>query len=153
MQNIEDTVRRFMVAADQEAPLYPAMTDTAKLYLGDPATMDPNDLSTCGLVGEEVSELLRAWKQRDDVEAFDGALDTIWTLVAFLIAVGFPAALGWNEVAQTNINKIDPATGKVLKRGDGKVLKPAGWEPPNLRRVLNDHGFRAIAAANHGGAS
>ena len=151
MQNIEDTVRRFMVAADQEAPAYPALTDTAKLYLGDPSTMDPSDLSTCGLVGEEIQELLRAWKQLDDVETFDGALDAIWTLVAFLIAVGFPVSLGWHEVADTNIAKIDPATGKVLKREDGKVLKPQGWKPPDLRRVLNDYGFRAVAAANHGG--
>jgi predicted HAD superfamily Cof-like phosphohydrolase len=33
---------------------------------------------------------------------------------------------------QTNFAKIDPATGKVRKREDGKVLKPEGWQPPNL---------------------
>ena len=27
---------------------------------------------------------------------------------------------------------IDPETGKVRKREDGKVLKPEGWTPPNL---------------------
>jgi hypothetical protein len=34
--------------------------------------------------------------------------------------------------------KIDPETGKVRKRSDGKILKPAGWEPPKLDEVLKD---------------
>jgi hypothetical protein len=33
---------------------------------------------------------------------------------------------------KTNFAKIDGETGKVRKREDGKVLKPLGWEPPNL---------------------
>jgi hypothetical protein len=32
----------------------------------------------------------------------------------------------------TNFAKIDKKTGKVIKREDGKVLKPDGWTPPNL---------------------
>jgi tripartite-type tricarboxylate transporter receptor subunit TctC len=28
---------------------------------------------------------------------------------------------------------IDPATGKVQRREDGKVLKPEGWTPPDLK--------------------
>jgi predicted HAD superfamily Cof-like phosphohydrolase len=38
----------------------------------------------------------------------------------------------WNEVMRTNFAKIDPETGKVRKREDGKVLKPEGWTPPDL---------------------
>ena len=36
----------------------------------------------------------------------------------------------------TNFAKIDPDTGKVRKREDGKVLKPEGWQPPNLKPFL-----------------
>ena len=39
----------------------------------------------------------------------------------------------WNEVARSNLSKIDPTTGKVNKRNDGKVMKPEGWTPPNLK--------------------
>lgn len=38
----------------------------------------------------------------------------------------------FNEVARTNMLKVDPETGKVRKREDGKVLKPEGWAPPDL---------------------
>ena len=40
----------------------------------------------------------------------------------------------WNEVIATNIAKIDSKTGKVKKRADGKILKPEGWQPPNLSK-------------------
>jgi predicted HAD superfamily Cof-like phosphohydrolase len=32
--------------------------------------------------------------------------------------------------------KIDPTTGKVLRREDGKILKPEGWQPPSLKQYL-----------------
>jgi predicted HAD superfamily Cof-like phosphohydrolase len=28
--------------------------------------------------------------------------------------------------------KVDPVTGKVIRRADGKILKPEGWTPPQL---------------------
>jgi predicted HAD superfamily Cof-like phosphohydrolase len=42
----------------------------------------------------------------------------------------------WNEVMRTNFAKIDPDTGHVRKRGDGKILKPQGWEPPELGKFV-----------------
>ncbi len=35
-------------------------------------------------------------------------------------------------VHAANMAKRDPATGKFIKRSDGKILKPMGWEPPNV---------------------
>ena len=33
------------------------------------------------------------------------------------------------------------ATGQVLRREDGKIIKPEGWRPPNLARLLEQcHG-------------
>jgi predicted HAD superfamily Cof-like phosphohydrolase len=32
--------------------------------------------------------------------------------------------------------KVDPATGKVQKRADGKVLKPNGWKSPDVAAIL-----------------
>ena len=42
----------------------------------------------------------------------------------------------WNEVARSNLSKIDSTTGKVVKRKDGKVLKPDGWTPPQLKEFI-----------------
>ena len=44
--------------------------------------------------------------------------------------------LWWKEVMMTNFAKIDHDTGKVRKREDGKVLKPTGWVPPNLKTFV-----------------
>ena len=43
----------------------------------------------------------------------------------------------WKEVMRTNFAKIDKETGKVRKREDGKVLKPLGWESPELAQFIN----------------
>jgi hypothetical protein len=37
----------------------------------------------------------------------------------------------------TNFAKIDPTTGKVIKREDGKVLKPKGWLAPQLSQFID----------------
>ena len=38
---------------------------------------------------------------------------------------------------RTNFAKIDHDTGRVRKREDGKVLKPIGWTPPDLKSFLS----------------
>lgn len=40
------------------------------------------------------------------------------------------------EVARSNMAKVDRATGKVIKREDGKIMKPDGWTPPNLEAFV-----------------
>jgi predicted HAD superfamily Cof-like phosphohydrolase len=47
--------------------------------------------------------------------------------------MGADAEGAWKEVIATNFAKIDLETGKVRKREDGKVLKPLGWVPPDLK--------------------
>ena len=34
--------------------------------------------------------------------------------------------------------EIDPLTGKVVKREDGKVMKPEGWTPPDLSKFVGE---------------
>jgi predicted HAD superfamily Cof-like phosphohydrolase len=53
-------------------------------------------------------------------------------------AGGFDGEGAWREVMDTNFAKIDPVTGKVRKREDGKVLKPEGWKAPNLEQFIGD---------------
>jgi predicted HAD superfamily Cof-like phosphohydrolase len=49
---------------------------------------------------------------------------------------GYDVDGAWAEVARSNLAKIDPTTGKVIKRPDGKVLKPEGWTPPSLESFV-----------------
>ena len=43
----------------------------------------------------------------------------------------------WREVARSNLAKIDPTTGVCIKREDGKILKPEGWTPPDLKPFVH----------------
>merc|ERR1719410_1334947 len=39
-------------------------------------------------------------------------------------------------VHRANMAKIDPRTGKCLKRADGKIMKPAGWQAPDVSKEI-----------------
>lgn len=84
------------------------------------------------LMVEEYNEFIHALNQRDEVEQLDACMDLIWVTLGFCYMKGYNVEGAWAEVARSNLAKIDPTTGKVIKRPDGKVLKPADWTPPNL---------------------
>ncbi len=85
------------------------------------------------LMEEEWKELQLALASGDRVEQLDALLDFIVVTTGAIHSAGFDGEGGWKEVMRTNFAKIDKETGKVRKREDGKVLKPLGWEPPNLK--------------------
>lgn len=85
-----------------------------------------------GLIAEEVQELNDALATNDTVEQLDALIDILVVTIGAIHSAGFNGESAWQEVMRTNFAKIDPATGKVRKREDGKVLKPEGWQPPNL---------------------
>ena len=91
------------------------------------------------LIAEEVSELHEAVESNDRVEQLDALIDILVVTIGALHSMGADAEGAWKEVLQTNLAKIDPATGKVIKREDGKVLKPEGWKPPNLAGFLKGY--------------
>ena len=88
------------------------------------------------LIDEEVSELKTAVENNDDVEQLDALTDILVVTIGAIHSAGFDAEGAWKEVMRTNFAKIDKETGKVRKREDGKVLKPIGWEPPNLKSFI-----------------
>jgi predicted HAD superfamily Cof-like phosphohydrolase len=69
-------------------------------------------------------------------EIFDGCIDLIVVTIGFMHSMGLPVEAGWREVMQSNLSKIDPETGFVKRREDGKVLKPAGYKPPDLLSLI-----------------
>jgi predicted HAD superfamily Cof-like phosphohydrolase len=87
----------------------------------------------CNLIREEFNELVVSSTKEDDLDAL---IDILVVTVGAIHSLGVDAEGAWNEVMRTNMAKIDPATGKVRKREDGKVLKPDGWTPPNLKPYI-----------------
>jgi predicted HAD superfamily Cof-like phosphohydrolase len=88
------------------------------------------------LIAEEVTEFGLAVSQNDKVETLDALVDILVVTIGAIHSMGADAEGAWKEVMRTNFAKIDKETGKVRKREDGKVLKPVGWEPPNLEPFL-----------------
>jgi predicted HAD superfamily Cof-like phosphohydrolase len=84
------------------------------------------------LIEEEFTELKEAINNNDMVETLDALEDILVVTIGAIHSAGMNGEGGWNEVMRTNFAKIDPETGKVRKRSDGKVLKPDGWAPPDL---------------------
>lgn len=86
------------------------------------------------LIKEEYSELF------DDaenlVDELDALVDILVVTIGAIHSMGVDAQAAWDEVMRTNLVKIDPVTGKCRKREDGKILKPEGWQPPNLAPLI-----------------
>lgn len=85
------------------------------------------------LIKEEYTELNEAINNNDEVETLDALIDILVVTVGAIHSMGADGEGGWKEVMGTNFAKIDKETGKVRKREDGKVLKPIGWTPPDLK--------------------
>jgi predicted HAD superfamily Cof-like phosphohydrolase len=83
----------------------------------------------CNLIKEEFDELCESNNIVDDLDAL---IDILVVTIGAIHSLGANGEAAWKEVMRTNFAKIDPETGKVRKREDGKVLKPEGWTPPDL---------------------
>jgi predicted HAD superfamily Cof-like phosphohydrolase len=89
------------------------------------------------LIDEEHQELLEATLAEDPVEQLDALIDILVVTIGAIHSMGADGEGAWKEVMRTNFAKIDKETGKVRKREDGKVLKPLGWESPELAQFIN----------------
>jgi predicted HAD superfamily Cof-like phosphohydrolase len=81
------------------------------------------------LIKEEVQELEDSRTRTDDLDAL---IDILVVTIGAIHSAGFNGEAAWQEVMRSNFAKIDPVTGEIRKRDDGKILKPDGWTPPNL---------------------
>jgi predicted HAD superfamily Cof-like phosphohydrolase len=85
------------------------------------------------LMKEEMQELEDSTTKEDDVDAL---IDILVVTIGALHSIGVDAQGAWDEVYRSNMAKVDAGTGVVLRREDGKILKPEGWQPPNLKQYL-----------------
>lgn len=88
------------------------------------------------LIKEEVEEFWEAEAVCDDAEMLDACFDMIWVIVGYARSRGWDMDKAWVEGAASNLSKIDPATGLVRRREDGKILKPEGWKPPDFAQFV-----------------
>ena len=124
MSKVFTDVSVFLSAVGQKVPSVPQqmVSDQAELYKK--------------LIIEEYSEFIEADINNDDVERIDACFDMIWVIVGYMKSRGWNCEGIWDEGAKSNLTKIDPTTGSVRRREDGKILKPEGWKPPDFTKFV-----------------
>lgn len=89
------------------------------------------------LVDEEYQEFISA---PNDANKLNEAMDLCWVVLGYCIARGWDTEGAWKELTRSNMSKlqVDPATGKLKRRADGKILKPEGWKGPDFTPFINN---------------
>lgn len=111
-----------------------AATDTPQL--AKPRFVPERAQLRIDLINEEAKETTSAMASGDLPQIADGLADLIYVSIGAALEFGIPLGAVWAEVQRSNMAKVDPSTGKVRKRADGKVLKPEGWTPPDIERII-----------------
>ena len=88
------------------------------------------------LLREEVEEYAEAARAGDLVEVLDALADIGYILAGTILNHGMQNIYddAFDEVHRSNMAKL--VDGKVLRREDGKVMKPQGWTPPQLAQFV-----------------
>ena len=122
MNKVLDDQKKFMIACGQTVDEY-----------------NPNQFNLYKeLIGEEVGELIQAIRNNDRVEQLDALIDILVVTAGAIHSLGADGTNAWDEVMRTNFAKVDPTTGKVRRREDGKILKPDNWQPPQLQSYVQN---------------
>jgi len=86
------------------------------------------------LLKEEYEEYIQG-ECRNDLENIAKELaDIIYIVCGTAVSYGIPLDRVFDEVHRSNMAKL--VDGKPVRRADGKILKPDGWKPPNINKVL-----------------
>lgn len=126
------SVARFMSAMEQ--PVAQGWEDAEGMELG------------ISLISEEADELRLAWFLLQNTPGYSvlrenfikELADLLYVTYWLAARVGIDIEAAFARVHASNLSKLDPATGKPLKREDGKVLKGPAYRPPDLSDIARN---------------
>ena len=81
------------------------------------------------LMREEFEELMDAIEDRNMVAIISEGCDLIYTVLGTFVVMGVPFRPFWKALCRANM-------AKVREPGGGKWLKPDGWQPANMHKIL-----------------
>lgn len=136
MKNFFSLRREFMQRFDIAIPAQPCCEpDTLAMW----ETMLEEELL-------EFREALHAFKnmpsdQPDErhrrmAELTAEGVDVLNVLTGLLLSQGMPVEAMAEEIHAANLRKC--VNGQIVRRADGKVLKPEGWQPANKQRIIQE---------------
>tara|TARA_E500000178_G_scaffold352538_1_gene416203 strand:- start:273 stop:719 length:447 start_codon:yes stop_codon:yes gene_type:complete len=87
---------------------------------------------------EELAEYTQAITKKDAAGALDALVDIVYIALGTAWLFNLPFDKAWNEVQKANMSKVR-AKSKSKKRGTAfDVIKPKGWEAPNIERIVEE---------------
>jgi len=102
-------------------------------------TVDAEDLAD-SLIDEEFSELKEEplYSIDGNINSIKEALDLMYVTAQYLnVTIGPDKAKAcWDALHKNNMSKC--INGKLVKRADGKILKPESYVPLNLEAIINE---------------
>jgi len=117
--NITETVRDFTRACHEDLPDKPVlMSQKSTQFLTN-------------MVSDELAELDSAMTLHDQADAL---VDTIYYIVDTAVRHGMNLDKIFALVHNANMKKV--VRGKVIRREDGKIMKPSGWRDPGSAIAL-----------------
>jgi predicted HAD superfamily Cof-like phosphohydrolase len=87
------------------------------------------------LLSEEFIELMNGIDKRDLVNTAQELVDLIYVALGTALEFGLPVHHVWEAIHAANMAKLGP-DGKPVKRADGKVIKPEGWQKPDIETAI-----------------
>jgi predicted HAD superfamily Cof-like phosphohydrolase len=139
-------VREFFVIADQPRPETITTQDEQSIRLGFRLIIEEFIELLEAIYGKEwtgriVSELsiIDHRKLYIDLPAVaDALVDLGYVTEGLFIRLGINATPLWAEVHRTNMLKV----GGPKRVSDGKLLRPEGWTPPLIKKLLREQGYK-----------
>jgi predicted HAD superfamily Cof-like phosphohydrolase len=133
-KNWERNVAAFHKATGQPVSFVPDMRPDPRLVDMRMALITEEfDETIDALLHLKRPDLTPALRVHYMAEAIDGLADLIYVCLGTGLALGLPVSEVWDEVQRANMDKV---SGPV--RQDGKRLKPPGWSPPAIERIVRE---------------
>lgn len=118
------------------------MKKAGQIVRNHPLDLDFDDQSfRLRLIKEEWEELSIAFMSDDLTEQADALGDLMYVVLGTAVSLGIDLEPVFQEIHRSNMTKlVQDGNGQwtLTKRADGKVLKPASYEPPNLQPIISD---------------
>lgn len=109
-------------------------------YDGKPNALDKaTQAYRANFLEEELIEFITSANLDDVVGMADALVDIVYVAMGTAYMMGLPWQKLWDEVQRSNMDKIRANNLNESKRQNAlDVVKPHGWVPPNLERIINE---------------
>ena len=96
-------------------------------------------------MSEELLEFAVAQGRYDLPAAADALIDLVYVAMGTAIMMGLPWDHIWDAVHDANMRKLRTESPGASKRGSRyDVIKPAGWTPPNVAKIIDAYEQRML---------